>query len=62
MEDNMESNEKLALATLRTALDAVKTAARACVATDLSCMNVLDPLERIRAELAEVIAVVEGKR
>jgi hypothetical protein len=57
----MTTDEKLALVTLRTALDAVKVAATACEAADLSRMNVLEPLDRIRTELAEVAAVVEGK-
>ena len=54
----MGSDEKLALVKLRTALDAVRVAEQACMAADFGNVHVLGPLERIRAELAEIIAVV----
>lgn len=52
------ADERLALVTLRTALDAVRLARSACVAADFGHVHVLAPLERIAADLAAVVAVV----
>jgi hypothetical protein len=54
-------DEKLALVTLRTALDSLRVAEQACMAADFGSVHVLGPLERMRAELAEVIDVVMGR-
>jgi hypothetical protein len=54
----MGADEKLALVTLRTALDAVRVAEQACMAADFGNVHVLGPLERIRADLQEVVKVV----
>lgn len=54
----LTTHEKLALVTLRNALDAVRVAEQACMAADFGGVHVLGPLERIRAELAEVLSVV----
>lgn len=54
----MSEYERLALVALRNALEALRVAEQACAAAQFGHVHVLDPLERIRVELAEVVAVV----
>jgi hypothetical protein len=59
--DRLTSEERLALVTLQTARDALMVAIEACRLAGFGGVHVLGPLEQIRADLAKVSAVVEGK-
>lgn len=54
----MSHEERDALAKLRTALDHLRAAERACEEVGYSRMNVLDPLANLRLDLTVVIATV----